>query len=103
MQHRNSHTYISRRFGFLYHRTLSSSTRRVTMGSADSAVLTILSKVSVIEGDALRCKHGRRVNHALIVSPHAAFPGIFPRLDCKILSRRAARLNRSRSSSLVTG
>lgn len=47
MQHRNNQTYISRRFGFLYHGTWSSSTRRVTMGSADAPVLTILSAVSI--------------------------------------------------------
>jgi hypothetical protein len=46
MQHRNNQTYITRRFGFLYHGTLSSCTRRVTMGSEDSPTLGILSAVS---------------------------------------------------------
>jgi len=45
MQHRKSQKYIIRRFGFLYHTTLSSATRRVTMGSAvvPTFTLTILA------------------------------------------------------------
>lgn len=45
MQQRKRQMYISRRFGFLYHGTLSSSTRRVTMGSAAVPVFTCTATI----------------------------------------------------------
>ena len=48
MQHRNSHTYMRRRFFFLYHGVLSSATRRVTMGSAVVPTLTILTVAGLV-------------------------------------------------------
>ena len=50
IQQQNSHTYIRRRLGFLYHGTLSSATRRVTMGSAADPTLTILAVLTIDDG-----------------------------------------------------
>lgn len=43
IQQKKSHRYIRRRFGFLYHGTLSSSTKRVTIGSAAVPTFTIVA------------------------------------------------------------
>lgn len=50
MQHTNKKMYMTRRFGFLYHGTLSSSTRRVTMGSAVLPMLTFGAATMIATG-----------------------------------------------------
>lgn len=51
MQQMKSHTYIMRKLGFFLHDTLSSSTKRVTMGSPcwplEPAPATIVADVSL--------------------------------------------------------
>ena len=55
MQHRKRKMYINRRFGFLYHITLSSWTRRVTMGSALVPTLTFMAGILTLRAGTCRC------------------------------------------------
>lgn len=58
MQHRKRKMYMRRSFGFLYHTTLSSWTRRVTMGSAVVPTLT-LTILSILGVGQLELSHAR--------------------------------------------
>lgn len=60
IQHRKSHRYMRRRFRFLYHGTLSSAAKRVTIGSAVVPTFTILTasvrrSYGVVDGGVRWC------------------------------------------------
>jgi len=79
--------YMYRRFGFLYHGTLSSSTKRVTMASPVFPVLMI-AMVLKLRKVSTSLQQGKRLNLGLISYKHQVripFPGLLPR-TCQMLS-----------------